>query len=342
MRSRLLSATLLCSFALCGTALADDPPGARPRVGKGGLSEEDDDLLDGALDAGKAKSAAVPGSAAPGTAAAQTAKIEEPPAQLKAKIDARVAELAARSDATGDELFEELTRMGASSGEVERRLKEAQERNKSLSKQIEELNRRLSQGDEARVGSGYGTRVEVAPTGNSPLADYRVRSSIRDGLDERFDPNRPLPPDPRGQEQLKWWQRLLVTLAEGISEGLKTLAEARTNSLKAEADALALSTDARYRPYVDASVRRAVSSSTLGRNASRTRDSRLDDLDFRKPAAATPVKPTQPAAARYDNTQIPDNASVKVELLPRVRDPITGREKPVVNLTLGDAPLTKR
>jgi hypothetical protein len=339
------AALLAGSVCFVTPAAAQEEKGTQRKapVPTSGLNEEDDDLLDEDLDgdidagSGDAKNQLPPGMVVP-------------PADEKARIDARVAELAARSDAIGDELFEELVQMENSNAEVERRVVEAKQRHKSLTAKIDKLTEEVKSGGKAKKEPrpGYGQAVAIVPQGNSPLARYRDNRGMRSFDPRGYDPNRPLPPDPRGQQQLKWWQQLLITLAQGIMDTLKDLAEARTNSLKAESDALSLSTDAKYRPYVNASVRRAVGNSSLGRNAARRSDPRLNDLNFRRtPTVAKKtntrrVQPTRRYTTNNSNSATFKPGPVKVELLPRVRDPITGREKPIVNLPLGAAPLRRR
>ena len=292
---------------------------------------QEDDLLDGDLleddllgeDAG-AKPAAGPAL---------------PPAEVKRELDAKIAALAARSEAIGDELFVELANTANANAEIERRIEEAEERYRSLSQQIASLSNRPAAGPSVQGPRGYGTPLVIG-AGHSPMADLRNRA---------YDPLQPVgrgPIDPNGGQQLKWWEKLLLQLAEGVTELLKVLAEKRTNSLKAEADSIALGTDAKYRPYVDSEVRKAVGTSTLGSRLKKSGASnRLNDLlprgNDRTPArrprttkpAAKPKIATYNGNNRYKRGPMPDSY-----LLPLKRDALTGEVRPMVALPLGAAP----
>lgn len=141
-----------------------------------------------------------------------------------------------------------------------------------------------------------------------------------------------------GSGQMRWWEKLLATLVEGVAGGVKGyVATTRMNELKARADRLALRAGIENRPYADARVRQAVDAAGLSRMGY---DKRLDDLllggnrtgggtGALRPEPVTPV--TDVGVARGPSRPVPR--------LPRVRDPITGAEKVVINMPLGADPV---
>lgn len=318
--------TTLGSLALLGAGLVPGAPLAQIALAQG---EDEDDLLgDDLLDEEPKtpkKTAGVP--------------LTVPPAEVKRELDAKIAALAARSEAIGDELFVELATTRDANAEIERRIEEAEERYRSLSAEIARLSgKNQPSGPRVQGPRGYGTPLVIG-AGHSPMADLRNRS---------YDPlarvgNGPM--DPNGKHQLKWWEKLLLQLAEGVSDLLKVLAEKRTNSLKAEADSISLGTDARYRPYVDTEVRKAVGTSGLGSRLKKSGSkNRLNDLlpsggNRTKAAAPKPTTKAKPKIATYTGSgnaksrgPMPDSY-----LLPFKRDPLTGESRPVVALPLGAA-----
>lgn len=322
--------TTLGSLALLGAGLVPGVVFESQIAAAQGADEDDlldgdlldDDLLDEGSDTG----------------AKPAAGVAVPPAEVKRELDAKIAALAARSEAIGDELFVELTNTANANAEIERRIEEAEERYRNLSAQIARLSNRPT-GPRVQGPRGYGTPLVIG-AGHSPMADLRNRA---------YDPLQPVgrgPVDPNGGHQLKWWEKLLLQLAEGVTELLKVLAEKRTNSLKAEADSIALGTDAKYRPYVDSEVRKAVGTSALGSRLKKTGSSnRLNDLLPRGGTTKTPARPrpTKPADKpkiatytgnnRYSRGPMPDSY-----LLPLKRDALTGEVRPMVALPLGAAP----
>ena len=301
------------------------------------LSDDDDDLLDGdlldddLLDGDLLDGDLLDEDPEPKAAAGVTI----PPPEVKRKLDAQIAALAARSEAIGDELFVELANTKQANAEIERRIEEAEARYRSLSAEVQRLSASMGNGGARGTPQGprgYGTPLTIG-AGHSPMADLRNRS---------YDPLLPIgsgPDDPNGGQQLKWWEKLLLQLSEGVSEILKVLAEKRTNSLKAEADAISLGTDARYRAYVDNEVRRAVGTSALGSRLKK--NGRLNDLlpkgGARKTPTRTPVTTRKPKIAaypgnnkRYDRGPMPDRY-----LLPLRRDALTGEVRPMVAIPLG-------
>lgn len=293
----------LMFFALSPTpAFADDPPAA------------EDDLLDGDLD--DLDSAPAP------KAKPLPRGVAAPPAAIKNEIDARVAELAARADDLGDELFEELSRLANADDEIKARIAEAEQREKDLAQEVERLSKQIQDKKDKKSVIGYGAPVSL----NKPSQPFeRLRG-------------RPLRDDPFGRSQFNWWQALLGQLGQNVKANLRGLSQARINALKVEADSLALGQKPAHRAYVNLSLRRAVEGSALGRNLVRRSDPRLNDLYRGRPqqGKAKTAKARSKAANPLDLGS--SREQVRVELLPRVRDPITGLEKPIVNLTLGDPP----
>ena len=144
------------------------------------------------------------------------------------------------------------------------------------------------------------------------------------------------------EDELKALMKPVRKNTTDLEEGLQELAQKRTNALKAAGDNLTLSTDPKYRDYANESVRRNIRESSFGRNSmTRRKDSRLNDLfPSRK---ATPIKRADGSFRSKDPLKGASlNVSIKSLLLPRVRDPITGRERPVINLPLGMAPAAVR
>ncbi|HBP20235.1 MAG TPA: hypothetical protein DEA08_20905 [Planctomycetes bacterium] len=296
----------LMFFALSPTpAFADDPPAA------------EDDLLDGDLDD-------LDGDSSPAPSAKPLPRgVAAPPPAIKNEVDARVAELAARADALGDELFEELPRLPNAEEEIRARIAEAQQREKDLAQEVERLSKQIQAKEEKKSVIGYGATVDL----NKPSQPFeRLRG-------------RPLRDDPFGRSQFNWWQSLLGQLGQNVKANLRGLSQARINALKAEADSLALSQKPAHRAYVNLSVRRALEGSALGRNLVRRSDPRLNDLYRGRPQKGAATAQTNKARKAANPLDLGNSREqVRVELLPRVRDPITGLEKPIVNLTLGDPP----
>jgi len=293
----------LMFFTLSATpAFADDPPAA------------EDDLLDGDLD--DLDSAPAP------RREVLPRGVSAPPPAIKNEVDARVAELAARADSLGDELFEELARLPNADDEIKARIAEAQQREKDLAKEVERLSKQIQDEKEKKSVIGYGAPVAL----NKPSQPFeRLRG-------------RPLRDDPFGRSQFNWWQSLLGQLGQNVKANLRGLSQARINMLKAEADSLALSQKPAHRAYVNLSIRRAVEGSALGRNLVRRSDPRLNDLYRGRPQQGNKAQPSKASKAANPLDLGSSREQVRVELLPRVRDPITGLEKPIVNLTLGDPP----
>ncbi|RMG16406.1 MAG: hypothetical protein D6731_06250 [Planctomycetota bacterium] len=262
-------------------------------------ADDDDDLLDPDLD----------GDAGPA--------VPEPPLEEKTRIDDEAVSIGREADRYGDELRElsRLLRDRQTEAEARRRLEErladAERQLAGLRTQVEGLERRLARDEPGRrrTRASYGTPLDF---------DRLPRRGRR-----RVRPQ-------SGDEQFAWWQKLILKGLDGLHAGLKKLAEKRANALKARADALALATDPRYRPYADAAVRDAVGDS---RFAQPIYDRRLDDLSLRPvPARAAPVpRRTTGRPARAVRETGPTGPVV---LLPRRRGP-NGRLVPVVDLPLG-------
>ena len=154
-------------------------------------------------------------------------------------------------------------------------------------------------------------------------------------------PAAPAPSDAEaGEDQFAWWQRLLLDGLDGSSQGLQQLRENRANSLKARADALTLSTDPAYRSYVNDSIRHSVDRTSFVSSSSSSYDSRLDDLilgtQSRQQGGGDAG--SDPLVSAADANQGGYHAAVRVERLPRERDPVTGEERIIVNMPLGVDP----
>ena len=325
--SRLTLALVLGALASVTPVHAEDGPGSKPASG-----DDLSDLL--SLDETLATNA----GPAPAAQAAQGI-----PPEVKAEIDRQAAALRADADAMERELYDELptqleTDPAAADAEIVRRMAEADGRLNNLEAKIDQLSEAMANGSSpasqpgARVNGprGYGDPIRVgeAPrAGRSPLPDHRGRGPRRGQ-------------DPRGEEQFAWWQKLVLAMMDGIQGGLEQLAEKRANALKGEADALALGTDPRYRGYADAAVRRELGDSNLALRAGMGGDPRLNDL-FLAPSSspsAGPVVagPSALAPSRIDDPSLFAGPSTPVTLLPRVRDPVTGRERIVIDYPLGE------
>lgn len=290
---------------------------------------DDDDLLDADLD----DEAIAP---VPGDEAVKKIPVITPSGELKTRIDREANRLGVRATAIGKELFEELAAKLKSSPkntavEIERRVRSCDERLGALRRQLAQIAAKQQDGDVPPPSSGgdaagYGT--PVVPYGRTPSGGLRLRVSAS------------------GQAQFKWWQKLLSQSMGGAAPALQKLVERRMNELKADADSLSLTVDPTYRPYADQAVRKAVETSTLGRGAIRTHiDRRLNDLFTFGKKRKTAKRVKVPAPRRRVQRKDPEQEltrfmglSIQKFMLPRVKDPNTGRIRVFVNDPLGESP----
>ena len=134
--------------------------------------------------------------------------------------------------------------------------------------------------------------------------------------------------------RMSWWQQLLVKSLEGVAEGLKGLTERRANELKARTERIRRNYP-EYRAYVDYESRRAIERSAFSRASGY--DKRLDGLIL-GPAHSgntTTATATTTTAGRTDLTSATSRTARPVARLPRVRDPVTGEEKLIIDMPLG-------
>lgn len=149
---------------------------------------------------------------------------------------------------------------------------------------------------------------------------------------------------PAGEEDMSWWQKLLLKAFEGVSDGLKKLAENRANELKLRSDTLAMAENPANRPYADAATRASIEASAFGRAgvAPVVADPRLNDLilgNSRAPLASGQAGGGTIGSSPRINVPGMSTRSagnqVRVTRLPRVTDPITGEERIVIDMPLG-------
>lgn len=153
-----------------------------------------------------------------------------------------------------------------------------------------------------------------------------------------YEPIRyPAPGTP--DSRMSWWQQLLLKSLEGVAEGIKGLSERRANELKARNERIRRNYP-EYRAYVDYESRRAIERSAFSRAGGY--DKRLDDLIL-GPARTTGNGGTTTTTAGNNATPVRDVSSLNatsrtsrpIARLPRVRDPVTGEEKLIIDMPLG-------
>lgn len=173
-------------------------------------------------------------------------------------------------------------------------------------------------GSSSGSGGGYGA--------NDPYGTYAENNFEPIHYPARGTPDR----------GMSWWQQLLIKSLEGVAEGLKGLSERRANELKARNEKIRRNYP-EYRAYVDYESRRAIERSAFSRAGGY--DKRLDGLIL-GPARTTGSGTTTTAGT---STSRPDLSSLgatsrtsrPVARLPRVRDPVTGEEKLIIDMPLG-------
>lgn len=293
-----------------GLAQAQDPDGSKgPIVGlsQSGGTDDIDDLLDPEL-----------GEVVDPTTSPKADPFGEPPAAVKAAIDARARAIGEQGAQLQAELTE-LTRLGRQDrsryeAELGRRIADADGRLNNLQAQVEQLSGNADARARTRV-RGYGDPLSLDGSG---------RGAGRQDSD-----------------QYKWWDKTLHTTTDGVDRSLQALVERRANALKAEADAVALGVDPKYRSYADGATRRELERS-LGASTGQAQapsDNRLNDLLLpgrtSNPIPVASGGNTGQAAARFDEANYTRRPGFTVKLLPRVKDPVTGKERVMIDYPLG-------
>lgn len=287
-------------------------------------------------------------------------RVETPPPEVKGQIDARVQR----------EVAEPAQRYGAELEQLNRR---AQTDPQGATRDAVRLANE-SDGDfpdlstVPEVVGGASEEVEdvangtpgVGPDGR-PVAGTTGRSSPWDNFPAAYsgygynDPSgvygsngyRPIRQPAAGtpDSRMSWWQQLLLKSLEGVAEGIKGLSERRANELKARNERIRRDYPA-YRAYVDVESRRAIERSAFARAGASggNPDRRLDDLILgpaRGSGSGTTGSNPTSSAGRIDVStpgaaaDIRSNATRPVARLPRVRDPVTGEERIVIDMPLG-------
>lgn len=290
-----------------------------------------------------------------------TAQVLVPPADEKARLDAAIRDqVGGPAEQYGQELnrVNETMRTNPTEGT---RVVEG-----SLSESARDLDDAVRDFDSAWNSSG-GASGEVNEVGDAMngggngSVGGRTNTGVVNGggalSSEEDGWGDPIPVDGAtapADERMSWWQKLTLTLLDAVHHGVKQLANNRANELKLRAELLALSTDARYRPYVDFESRRAIENSAFARGGAGY-DTRLNDLMLgnNRPLTATPsgtgggsttnATTSSRAGGGIDRTNplatgIP-STPIKVTRLPRVRDPISGVERVVIDMPLGVDPV---
>jgi len=341
--ARILVVAALACLAVVPPAFAQDP-GATPTdetegkdrgignvtLESSGLND-DSDLLDPDLDGGDF---------------AEVAPVaNEPTGTDKIRLDAAVTQLGAAGDRLGGELVALknllLENPKLATDEIGKREVEADLQLGNLQARVDQLSSVLDSTEryDIRRHGGYG----------KPITMQTERSRVRLGNDTGAKAAA------RGEPQFVWWQKMALNLAEGLDARLKPLAEKRVNALKADGDALSLGVAVNVRPYVDQVIRDEVGNSQLGQLGKA--DRRLDDLLIpgrsatvaQKPSSADPApgfgdgdasEPRRSGIAasgllKVNTPLLATRGAIQAYLLPRERDPITGRERVVIDLPGG-------
>lgn len=335
----------------------DQAQPTRNQTGTPATTDDDADILDPSRVAGG------PPTERPleDTSRRPTAQVLVPPADEKARLDAAIRD---QVGGPAEQYGQELTRVNETmrSNPTEgARVVEG-----SLSESARDLDDAVRDFDSAWNSSGGATGEvnEVGDAMNGGASDGATGGGRSTGVvngggaisSEEDGWGDPIPVDGTtapADERMSWWQKLTLTLLDAVHHGVKQLANNRANELKLRAELLALSTDARYRPYVDFESRRAIENSAFARGGAGY-DTRLNDLMLgnNRPLTATPSGTSGSSttntttAARGGgidrtnplNTGIP-TTPIKVTRLPRVRDPISGVERVVIDMPLGVDPV---
>jgi hypothetical protein len=271
-----------------------------------------------------------------------------PPASERRQIDQVVADrIGAAAQAYADELarlrklekentsaargevHDALSRSAAELGADLQQLVEAHpelvQSNPTLQEQIDQLNRRIAGDDDRPAAAGDPTAPGSYGTPLSLDRPYSAPSRQSDS----------------GAEQFTFWEEQLhQAIAPGDSRAVQEVAENRLNSLKARGDQVALDAAPEHRPYVNNSVRQTVENTLWGGSdeVGEVYDSRLDDLILGSANSGGQSNPSQPNPAPISESDDWEERTLRVQPLPRVRDPITGEERVIVDLALGVDP----
>lgn len=145
------------------------------------------------------------------------------------------------------------------------------------------------------------------------------------------------------ESRMSWWQKLLLSAIEGAAEGVKGLAERRANELRARSEKIRREYP-NYRAWVDVETRRAIERSAFARagSSSPTYDRRLEGLILGPAGSGSSSSSTaSTSTGRVDlstagaGADLRSNSTRPVARLPRVRDPVTGEERIVIDMPLG-------
>ncbi len=286
------------AFSPANAQESETPPILKPTLQTSGL-DEDDDLLNPDLDDGPRRP-----------------KGPQIPVEIQTQITTESDEISRRAEAIAAELQElqELLATDRENGKAE-------------------LARRLAAAEslQTRVGE-----LGVAEKKNKklPRGTYKTPLSL-DRLPRRAYRSVGFK---GGPDQYRWWQNRLRQALSGFSPALRPLVVQRANELKSRGDGLSVALEAKLRPHADRAVRAAVEATPFGRGF----DKRLDQLLLRKKKKKKKRKQfvvAEPSnkVARGAVVSDLDGTSGPVVLLPRVRDPLTGRMQVIVNDPLGGA-----
>ncbi len=287
-------------------------------------------------------------------------RVETPPADVKTQIDERVQrEVAEPAERYGKELEQLNTRaQGDPQGATREAVRLANESDSDFpdlstvpgvvdgaSDEVEDV---------ATMAGGGQVGPDGRPVSGTPGATGSRRASPWDNFPAAYagygynDPSgvygssgyRPISQPAAGtpDSRMSWWQQLLLKSLEGVAEGLKGLSERRANELKARNERIRRDYPS-YRAYVDVESRRAIERSAFARagaSSSGGYDRRLDDLILGPARGSTTTAPAPTSADAGAAAAVDLRRSTRpVARLPRVRDPVTGEERIMIDMPLG-------
>ncbi len=290
-------------------------------------------------------------------------RVETPPADVKGQIDARVQrEIAEPAQRYGAEL-EQLNRRAQTDpqGATRDAVRLANESDGDFpdlstvpdvvggaSEEVEDVaNGTPRVGPDGRPIAGTAGSTSSSPWDNFPAAYSGYGYNDPSGVygSSGYRPIRQ-PAAGTPDSRMSWWQQLLLKSLEGVAEGIKGLSERRANELKARNERIRRDYPG-YRAYVDVESRRAIERSAFARAgaSSGNHDRRLDDLIL-GPARGTGSSASSGSGStssggRVDVSTAGASADLRtngirpVARLPRVRDPVTGEERIVIDMPLG-------